>query len=347
MDQGSDFAMGLRKSWEVVGLTSPGDGARPLSALARHGITVRRGTVTRLDAVDRRATIDGEEIRADALVVALGARHDAGRVPGLAEHAIDAWDRRGALAGREALGRFEGGRLAIGIFGTPYSCPPGPFELALLAAESLARRGVAAEVEVFGPMPIALPVAGAAESARLEDILADRGIAFLRQHQAVEVTATTVRFADGEERPFELLLAVPPHGCPELLVEAGLADAGGWVRVEPRTLETGHDGVYAIGDCTVIPLAGGLALPKAGVFAEAEGEVVAGRIADAFAGREPRDRFAGDGLCYAEVGGGRAAAVRGSFLADPPAIAFLPPTPERMDEKRAFERERLDRWFGG
>jgi sulfide:quinone oxidoreductase len=195
-------------------------------------------------------------------------------------------------------------------------------------------------------MPIALPVAGPVESARLETLLSESGIAFFARHQAVEVGPHAVRFADGGDRSFDLLLAVPPHRCPEVLVEAGLANSGGWVTVDPRTLRTGYPGVYAIGDCTVIPLKHGFPLPKAGVFAEAEGEVVAHRITAELAGRQPQVSFDGEGACFVEVGGGQAATVRGAFLDEPPRIEFVAPSAGQRLEKLAFEQERLKRWFG-
>jgi len=41
-----------------------------------------------------------------------------------------------------------------------------------------------------------------------------------------------------------------------------------------------------------------------------------------------------------------AAAVRGSFLADPPGVEFIAATTGQRADKLAFERERLERWFG-
>jgi sulfide:quinone oxidoreductase len=202
-------------------------------------------------------------------------------------------------------------------------------------------------VEVFGPMPIALPVVGPTESAKLEAIVEAAGIPFHRGRTAEEVTAGTVRFSDGETLAFDVLLAIPPHRCFQILVDAGLAAPGGWVTVNPATLETSFRYVYAVGDCTVIKLAHGLPLPKAGVFAEAEGCVAAERIADEIAGRTSTATFAGEGVCYAEVGGGRAAAVRGQFLADPPFIAIAEPSSENLAAKIAFESDRLTGWFGG
>jgi sulfide:quinone oxidoreductase len=346
VDRRTDFAMGLRKTWEVVGAHPLSDGIRRLDRLADRGIEVIQATIEGLDPASRSVRLGDRTLDADAIVVALGAEQVPGEIPGLLEHGINVWDRGEAGRAHAALDGFAGGRVLVGIFGMPYACPPGPFELAFLVRERLSARRVEASVAVFGPMPIALPVVGPTESAKFERLVADAGIEFLPRRAAAAVGDGVVTFADGEIERFDLLLAVPPHRCPRVIVDAGLAAPGGWVSVDPRTLATGHPGVYAIGDCTVIPLAHGLPLPKAGVFAEAEGYVVAERIAAEISGTQPTAAFAGDGVCYAETGDGRAAAVRGQFLADPPAIAFSEPSADGLTAKVAFERERLVAWFG-
>jgi sulfide:quinone oxidoreductase len=103
--------------------------------------------------------------------------------------------------------------------------------------------------------------------------------------------------------------------------------------------------VYAIGDCTVVKLANGLALPKAGLFAEAEGYVVAEQIAASLAGRATDARFMGEGVCYVEAGGGLAVQVAGRFLAEPPEIEILEASRANMVGKVAFESDRLRAWF--
>jgi sulfide:quinone oxidoreductase len=347
VDRRADFAMGLRKTWAITGAHPMDEGVRQLAALRARGIDVRQGTVESLDVAGHRVTIDGETLGADAIVVALGAEQVPGSIPGLEEHGINAWDRAQADRARDALAALEGGRLLVGVFGMPYPCPPGPFELALLAFERLRARGAEVAVEVFGPMPIALPVVGPGESAKLEAILEAAGIPFHRGRAAASVEAGTVRFADGDGLDFDLLLAVPPHRCPRVLVDAGLAAEGGWVGVDPSTLATAFPGVYAIGDCTVIKLAHGLPLPKAGLFAEAEGYAVAEQVVAALAGTTTAARFEGEGTCFVEVAGGRAVAIRGRFLADPPEIEISAPSEAHMAGKSAFETERLTAWFGG
>lgn len=345
VDRRDTFVMGLRKTWAITGEGSLADGTRRLDSIS--GVQVRRGRISAVDSQTRTILVDGERLEADALVLALGADHAPEAIPGLAEHGIDAWDPDQADRARAALEAFDGGRLLVGVFGTPYPCPPGPYELALLAKERLAARGVAAEVAVFAPMPISLPIAGPAECSKLDLVLAEAGVEFLPAHQATEVIPGTVRFADGSERAFDLLLAVPPHRPPSVLVEAGLAQPGGWVNVDARTLETGSPNVFAIGDATAIMLAHGMPLPKAGLLAELEGQVVADRIAIRLAGGEPSATFDGEAFCFIETGGGRAMMVGGRFLDDPPDVQVTPASVELRARKVAFERERLDRWFGG
>lgn len=346
VDRRDSFVMGLRKTWAIVGEGTLGDGTRPIEGVA--GVRFLQGSIEAIDPAARTVSIHGGRLQADALVLALGADHAPDAVPGLAEFGIDAWDPAQAERAHEALEALrDGDRLLVGIFGTPYPCPPGPYELALLARERLAERGVSATVEVFGPMPITLPIAGPSECATLDSELAEAEVTFLPGHTATEVTEGAVRFADGSERPFDLLLAVPPHRAPSVLVDAGLAQPGGWVKIDPRTMEVGIPDVYAIGDATAVMLANGMPMPKAGLLAELEGDVVAARIAARLEGREPTETFAGEAFCYIEVGGGRAMQVGGRFFDDPPDVHVSAASTDLRQQKVAFEQERLLRWFGG
>jgi sulfide:quinone oxidoreductase len=345
VDRRTSFFMGLRKNWALLEADALHKGERALVALADRGINVVAGSVAAIHPKDRAARIDGRLWEADALVIALGAEGDAEAVPGFREHALDVYNRGEIERTQQAIARFRGGRVVIGIFGVPYPCPPAPFELAILMDERLRGVGVRAEIEVFSPLPLSLPILGQVGCESFESRLEAAGIAFVRSQKATAVEAGEVVFAD-TRRPFDLLLGVSPHRPPSVVTESGLAENGGWIGVDPRTLETIHPGVYAIGDVVAIPLANGQMLPKAGAFAQAEGEVVAARIADLFAGSKPGATFAGDGACFLETGGGMASMVTGGFLADPPAVRLTDPSVEHLAAKRDFERERLASWFG-
>ena len=339
------FVMGLRKNWALVGASTLDEGERPLAALRERGIEVIAGSIEAIRPEAREADVDGRTIAADALVVALGAERDPDRIPGFRVHAIDVYDDAASEAGAAAIDGFSGGRIVIGIFGVPYPCPPGPYELALLLSERLAARKVPGGLFVFTPQSGSLPVLGDAGCAAFDGRLAAEGIILRPTTTATAVEAGAVVAAD-TRIPFDLLLGVPPHRVPRVVGEAGLAEPGGWVKVDRATLETPFANVFAIGDVTAIPLSTGQPLPKAGVFAHAQGEVVASRIADQLAGRTPTAVFDGHGMCFLETGRGRATMVRGNFYATPPDVALAEATEEHLEAKRAFEAERLAAWFG-
>lgn len=346
VERRSSFVMGLRKAWALVGAGTLEGGERPLDVLARRGIRVVTGEVTTIDPAAKAAVVDSRGIEAEALIVALGAERAAEGTPGFAEYGHNVYDRASIPRAAEAVRDFQGGTIAIGIFGAPYTCPPAPYEMAFLVNDLMRRQGITTQVEVFTPQPMSLPVVGEAGSGLLERKLAEDGIAFHPNHQAVAVEPSEVVFRDGRRR-FDLLLGIPPHRCPAAAVGAGLAEAGAWVKVDPATMETRFPGVYAIGDIVEVPTANRMQLPKAGVFAEAQGKVAAAHIAASLAGGASPEVLSGEGYCYMEVGRGMAMEVRGNFLASPaPAVTFGEPSVAMLEEKHAFETARLRDWFG-
>lgn len=345
VDRATHFMVGFRKTWALLGKGPLDAGRGALADLEKSDIAFRRGTVTAIDPAGRRAQVDGEWLEADALVVALGARLATEEIPGLQAHGLNLYEPAAIPEVRKALHDFSGGHVAVGVFGLPYKCPPAPYEIAIMTREFYRERGVPVTVEVFTPLPLSLPIVGEAGCGIIDRRLADHDVTFLPAHTATAVEEAEVVFAD-ERRPFDLLLGVPPHRCPPVVVESGLAEEDGWVQVNARTLETDFDGVYAIGDVTSVPMANGKPLPKAGVFAEGQGQVVAQRIAATFGGRPPQSTFEGRGGCFLEVGSGEAMMVQGHFLAESgPDVTLDGPSADYVREKEAFERERLQQWF--
>ena len=346
VDRREHFMVGFRKTWALVGESTLEAGQRPLDSLIGLDIRVMRDPVTRIDPERRAATMGDQRISADALIVALGAELAPEAIPGFPQYAYNVYDPNDVPRAAQALQEFQGGNLLIGIFGAPYKCPPAPYEMALLINDALKARGVKANVEVFSPQPMSLPILGQAGCYLIEGRLADKGIAFFPNRKATAVGAGEVIFANGQRRPFDLLFGVPPHRPPAAVRESGLVGDSGWASVNPRTLETPFPGVYAIGDVVQIAMANGKPLPKAGVFAEAMGETAADRIAATFAGQEPTATFKGEGGCYLEVGAGQAMMVKGHFLAEPePEVMLTEASPKYLEEKRAFESRRLQAWF--
>ena len=204
------------------------------------------------------------------------------------------------------------------------------------------------EVAVYTPEPQPMPVAGPALGAAVREMLASRGIDYFPGHKpvAVEPDSRTIRFESGDVTTYDLLAYVPPHAAPAFVVDAGLAPAGGWVKVDPKTLATPFERVWAVGDVTAIPLPNGKLLPKAGVFAEGQAQVVARNVTALVRGAAPAAEFGGEGACFVEMGGGRAGFATGNFYAAPDPVVLLK-TPGRRWHwaKVLFERTWFPRWL--
>lgn len=348
VERRSEFLMGLRKLWILCGKGTRAEGTRPVEALRRHGAEVVRDEVVAIEPAAGRVRTTRGEIPFDYLIVALGAEPRPDLVPGF-EHAGNLYDADEVERLSVAIEAIREGTVVVGILGVPYKCPPAPYEAAMLLHDYFVAKGVRAAVELraFTVQPIALPVAGPEASRAVADMLADRGIAFEAGRKGPRIEPGRV-VVEGGEIAFDLLLGVPPHRPPRVIAESGLGGNGGWIRPDPSTLRTVHENVYAVGDVIEIPLANGMAIPKAGVFAEAQARIAAGGILHALGlGPEPAP-FDGQGYCFIETGSDRAAFVRGRFLASPvPEIEMSEPSADSLERKRRFERERLDAWFGG
>lgn len=349
VDERDSFLMGLSKLWVLDGRRAPGDGARKLREVERHGVRFVQGRVGSVDLGHRRVRVGDEWLPYDHLVVALGAHLTLDDVPGLEAAARNVYTAQGVAAFHADLARFPGGDVLLVVDTAPVKCPPAPYEAAMLAKRFLEERGVDARVALASPEPQPLPVAGPECGAAVRGWVEERGVELLSSTKVVSVDpeAREARFADGKARRFDLLAAVPTHVAPPVLREAGLVGEAGWVPVDAATLRTRHPDVWAVGDCTVVKLANGKPLVKAGVMAEGEALVVARNLAARVRGEPETARFEGKGHCFLELGDGLAVEVHGDFYAAPaPVVAARPPSKASLVAKHDFERERLIRWFG-
>jgi sulfide:quinone oxidoreductase len=342
------FVMGLRKLWALVGAETLDAGTRWLQRLERLGLDHVPAEITSIDAAARLARTSEGDFRADHLVIALGAETRPDLVPGLAEYGHNVWKASEVAAAARALSELTSGKLLILIAGAPYPCPPAPYECAMLVDEYLREQGrrSAVEIGVSTIQPLLMPNAGRVGSDWVAGQLSQRGISFQTGKRITRVEADRVVYEDGED-PFDMLIGVPPHQPPAVVAGSGLVSESGWMSVDAGTLETQFEGVYAVGDVTLIRLANGLPLPKAGAIAELEGTRVARAIAAKVLGHANVPAFDGAGTCFIEMGKHEGALVEGRFYAQPePDVRITGPSEANAALKRAFESERLARWFG-
>lgn len=317
--------------WILSGQRRPADIERPLTRLRKKGVEVELGEIDSVDPERRVVRLNGRLLSGDAIVVALGAALAPEAIPGLARAGHNLYTEEGVGLLREAVERLDAGRVVVLTAAPAYKCPAAPYEAAMLIEYACRRQGVreAVDIAVYAAEPAPMGVAGPAVSAGVREMLAAKGIRYHPEHQVTRAdpAARQLTFANGALAEFDLLAYVPPHRAPDIVVRAGLAPEGGWVNVDPRTLETSFPSVFAVGDVTSIPLAMGKPLPKAGVFAERQAEVVARNVAARFRDAPEDAAFDGWGACFVEVGDGRAAYGTGNFYAMPtPQVTLRRPS---------------------
>jgi sulfide:quinone oxidoreductase len=343
VDQAEGFVFGFSKLDVMFGRVTSDHVLHRYADLAPRGVRFVQSTVRSIDPVSRRVETDGGPLDADVLVVALGADLHPDATPGLVEAGHEFYTVAGAFAARDVLDSFEGGDVVVAVTSTPFKCPPAPSETALLVHDHLATRGLLDRSTVSLVMPLGTPIppSPAASEALLAEFTR-RGIAWHPGAlvRSLDAATRTCALADGRELPFDLFLGVPVHRAPEVVLESGLAEDG-WIPVDPLTLRTRFDDVYAVGDVTSV------GTPKAGVFAEGQAAVVAAQLVDRVRGGAAAAPYDGRGTCYLEFGAGRVGKVEVSFLSgEQPRGALEGPSLDLAADKTEFGADRIERWFG-
>jgi len=336
--------------WLMVGQRKPAQIMRDLHRLGRKGVEFVPAEVRAIEPAKRLVRTSAQDFLFDYLIVALGAELAPEAIPGFSAAAHNLYDLGGVLKLREALKEFEGGTVAVVISSLPFKCPAAPYEAAMLMEHFFRTRGIRGQVDLhlFTPETLPMPVAGPALGQAVRQMVEAKGIAFHPNHKlaAIDPAQKRLTFDNGAEARYDLLIGVPPHRSPGVVREAGLADGVGWIPVDKATLKTADDNTYALGDIAAIKLPSGVMLPKAGVFAHAQAEVVAHNIAAEINGGATSKRFNGHGYCFLEMGHGVAGYASGNFYAAPaPQVRMRPPGRVWHWGKVLFEKWWLWRWF--
>jgi sulfide:quinone oxidoreductase len=303
--------------WTLVGagVFTPAQTARAMGALIPRGVHWIKSAASSFEPERNTVVLEGDRrVTYEQLIVCPGLKLDWGAIDGLTEtlgiNGVTS-NYRYDLAPYtwELVRRFKGGTALFTQPPMPIKCAGAPQKAMYLSCDAWHRRGVLNRADVqFRSAGTAL--FGVSEYVpALMDYVRAYGIHLhLGQRlSAVDGARRVARFSiaspDGErfeEVPFEMLHVVPPQTAPDFVRTSPLADAAGWVEVNPQTLRsTRYDNVFGLGDATNTPNA------KTAAAARKQAPVVAHNLLFNLGRLEREARYDGYGSCPLTVERGK------------------------------------------
>ena len=296
--------------WTLVGagVFSLAQTLRREESLIPKGVAWIKGAVATFHPDEHQVELtDGRRVTYRHLVVCPGLQLDWSKVEGLRE----ALGSNGVCSNYSAesvaytwrcIQDFRGGSALFTQPPMPIKCAGAPQKIMYLAADRWRRLGLlrAAEIEfclagdaLFG-VPFFVPP--------LQQAVDDYGITLRYRHDLAGVHGPsrtaffTVTDAEGRtsevEKRFSLMHVTPPQSAPEFIKRSPLANAAGWVEVDPTTLQHARYGnVFSLGD------AAGTTNAKTAAAVRLQAPVVVRNLLATIDNKPPGASYDGYGSC--------------------------------------------------
>ena len=346
IDKKDWFMVGFAKLWIINGTRTFENSIGSLNELSKKEINFIKEEILEINSQNKIIKTDSQNIKFDFLIISTGVVLAPQKIPGLVENGFNLYDHNQLLEIRDKLESIESGKIAISIMGMPYKCPPAPFEASLLIDSMLKKRGVrdSVQIDFYSPAPITLPAAGPEVSKKILELVNSDKITFHDSCKIKSVESKKLIF-ENSEADFDILLAIPPHIAPKIIYDSDLAKEPGFIPID-RDCKTSFENIFAIGDVTVLAVGEKLVVPKAGVFAEGEGIIVAKNIISKIQSKKEIELFDGKGGCFIESGKDTAAVIEVDMFSDSkPSTKLSELTTDNLSKKQEFEKERLSKWL--
>lgn len=288
----------------------------------------------RIDLKNETVTLgSGEKLHYEHLVIATGSVTDPKATPGLSEAALNFHTSpEESIKIWDAIQKFDGGHVVVGIAAVPHKCPPSPNEAAFLVDDYFRKRGIRDKVKITFLTPYPRSYPAEPMSRVVGPRFQKRGIELVTffNVESVDPAKREIYSLEGETVSYDLLLMVPPHRGANVVIRSGIGDADGWIPTDKNTMRiAGYENAYAVGDATNIPVS------KTGVTAHLESITAAKNIVSAIHRKGELHKYNGRIHCPFEMGSGQAAFVIGSY--DMP-VKEVQPTRIRYAMKKAFAK---------
>ena len=281
---------------------------KPRDQFIPAGVDLVMGAIERVDPDARQVVLtDHRTLDYDYLVIATGTSPRPDQTPGMTggewrKSIFDFYTLDGAIALRDKLASWEGGRLVVQIVEMPIKCPVAPLEFAFLADAFFEEKGMRDRVDLTYVTPLEGAFTKPIASQHLGDMLNDRRIALEGDFMVDRIDPQTKTLVSMDEREvsFDLLVTVPLNMGADFIARSNLGNELNYVPVDKQTLlSTRHDNIFAIGDASDIPAS------KAGSVAHFSVELFAENFLQHINGRPMTHPFDGHTNCFIESGNGK------------------------------------------
>jgi len=303
------------------GAYTPEETIEPTDRFIPAGVTRVRAEVDRIEADSNVVhLVGGESLPYDYLIIASGTTPRPDQTPGMDDPEVwrksvhEFYTFEGAMALREKLETWEGGRLVVHITEMPIKCPVAPLEFTFLADAYFAEKGMRDQVEIVYVTPLEGAFTKPVASQLLGHMLEDRKITLEPDFMIdqVDVEKRAIVSMDEREVPFDLLVTVPLNVGADFIGRSGLGDDLNYVSVDKHTLlSTKHDNIFAIGDASNIPAS------KAGSVAHFSVDLFPQNFVNHVQGRPMTAQFDGHANCFIESGRGKGMLIDFNYDTEP------------------------------
>jgi sulfide:quinone oxidoreductase len=302
------------------GAYTPEELVKPRRRFIPDGVELRVEEVDRIDADANQVLLgDGSVLGYDYLVVATGTSPRPDQTPGMTgsewrTSVFDFYTLEGAVALRDRLSTWQGGRLVVQVVEMPIKCPVAPLEFTFLADAFFEERGMRDRVDITYVTPLEGAFTKPVASKRLGGMLAERGVALEGDFMLDRIDNETKALVSMDEReiPFDLLVTVPLNMGADVIARSGLGNELNYVPVDRQTLlSVAHDNVFALGDASDIPAS------KAGSVAHFSVELFVENFLDHVEGRPMTHLFDGHANCFVESGHGKGLLIDFNYETEP------------------------------
>jgi sulfide:quinone oxidoreductase len=302
------------------GVYSPEELVEPRARFVPDGVEFITGEIDRVDAEGNEVFLsDGRCLGYDYLVIATGTTPRPDQTPGMADgewrrSVFDFYTLDGAVALRDRLASWAGGRLVVHVTEMPIKCPVAPLEFAFLADAFFSERGMRDKVDISYVTPLEGAFTRPIAARHLGGMLTERHIGLECDFmvERIDPAAKTLVSMDDRVVPFDLLVTVPLNMGADCIARSGIGDELNYVPVDRETfLSKAYENIFALGDASDVPTS------KAGSVAHFSVEVFVDNFLEYISGRPMTRCFDGHANCFVESGHGRALLIDFNYDTEP------------------------------